>query len=227
MGPMKWGKQGVHSKSRRCSRRTFLCVTFVLALVVFLIEVVVIMSRPGPLPTAPVPLVSNHTIPEKMGEDNRTNSLSKSSSQGTELIVPSTVLFQKIHTPKTNLPCFLNLYTSNAFVRQARFPDRLDELRKMISDTITKIRRLDRPLFPHEPNTTGIVMTCKLCPMCLANLHHLFDNMKVSLPVGLSSSSLSESVVLFHGMALMNRIVVETITNKKRRSAYVGKNIPW
>ena len=143
------------------------------------------------------------------------------------LTVPSTVLFRKIHTPRRNLPCLYNFYTTDKYVRARRLPDRLEQLRNATNNTITKIRKLDGPLFPHEPNTTGIVMTCKLGPLCLANLHHLFHNMNISLPVGLSSSSLSESVVLFHGMALMNRIVVETITNKKRRSAYVGKNIPW
>lgn len=141
-------------EERCCSWWGYIGFVFLLALVVLLVELIIVMSRPEPPLTA--------------------------------LIVPNTTLFRKIHTPGKNLLCLYNIQATTKFVRARRLPDRLEQLRNATNNTIAKIQSLDGPLFPHEHNTTGIVMTCKLGPLCLANLHHLFDNMNTSLPVGLS-----------------------------------------
>ena len=103
------------------------------------------------------------------------------------IVLPTVALFHKIHSPGRNLAYLYTLKKTNKYVKEGKFPERLEELRSTIDTMVSKIQGLEGPLFQHEPNTTGIVMTCKMGPLCLANLHHLLDNMNTSLPVGLSS----------------------------------------
>ena len=156
-------------EERCCTWWTSLALVFAMALVVLFIELIVVMSRPEPLPST--------------------------------LFRPNATLFRRIHTPGKNVPCLYDIHATNKFVRARRLPDRLEQLRNATNNTVTKIRELDAPLFPHKTNSTGIVLTCRLGPLCLANLHHLFDNMNITLPVGLSPpfpSSMHMILLFFH-----------------------------
>ena len=147
-------KRGNERKALWCSLKTTLKIIFSLALLVLVIELIIVVKRPEPLPAS--------------------------------LVLPSVKLFRKIHAPGKNLAYLYTLRKANSNVREGQFSENLEQIQDTVNTMIQKIQSLDGPLFPHERNTSGIVMTCKLGPLCLANLHHLFDNMNTSLPVGLS-----------------------------------------
>ena len=119
----------------------------------------------------------------------------------TSLVLPVVTLFRKIQTPGTNLPYMYTFRRANKYVSEGKFSDRLVQLRNTVDTMVSKIQSLNEPLFPHKINSTGIVLTCRLGPLCLANLHHLFDNMNITLPVGLSPpfpSSMYMILLFFH-----------------------------
>ena len=105
--------------------------------------------------------------------------------QLTALVPPNITLFHKIHFPGKNVPYLYTIQTTMKNMKEGQFSGDINELQNTVNTFVSDIQSLDGPLFQHEPNTTGLVMTCKLGTLCLANLHHLFDNMNISFPVGL------------------------------------------
>lgn len=105
--------------------------------------------------------------------------------QLTALVPPNITLFHKIHFPGKNVPYLYTIQTTMKNMKEGHFSGDINELQNTVNTFVSDIQSLDGPLFQHEPNTTGLVMTCKLGTLCLANLHHLFDNMNISFPVGL------------------------------------------
>lgn len=101
------------------------------------------------------------------------------------LVVPSTPLFHIIHIPGKNIPYLYTMKVTNKNMNADHFSDNIGQLQSTVNAMVERIQSLDKLLFQHNPNVTGLVLTCKFGPMCLANLHHLFDNMNISLPVGL------------------------------------------
>lgn len=155
------------------------------------------------------------------------------------LVVPTQPLFHAIHAPGKNLLYLYTNETVNKNMKEGPFTQDINQLQSTVNAMVKQIQSLEKPLFQYEVNTTGIVITCKFGPMCLANLHHLFDNMNITMPVGLFSSNHKCIFVFeswsFHCFVLntcfdgkqKNRVMAETVTNKKRGSVSVKKNIPW
>lgn len=101
------------------------------------------------------------------------------------LVTPNTTLFHRIHRPGTNLPYLYTIRKTRRYMREGQMSEQLEQIQHTINTTVAKIQNLKKPLFAHEPNTTGLVLTCKFDEVCLANLYHIFDNLNISIPVGL------------------------------------------
>ena len=128
------------------------------------------------------------------------------------LILPNRSVFTEIVSPNPDVPKLYELQRTTRLMKT----NKIDEYLVTIKDKLRSMRKryqsLESPRFKWDENTTGIVTTCNLNAVCLSNLHHLFETINVTVPVGLLlfffSSSVSHCFVhaLLH-VCIWSRIV--------------------
>ena len=102
-----------------------------------------------------------------------------------ELVTPTQKVFRKMTVPNSNVPTLYRLIWSQKFHGARKFERFIPMIKEELQDFRTMLNELPQPSFPYTPGSTGILTTCKLGPICVANLHHLFETMRVNLPIGL------------------------------------------
>ena len=102
----------------------------------------------------------------------------------TEIVFPNRSVFRKIEKPNGNIPLLYPLADVQKQIKVRRIEKALPTIKEKINALKDRLIESSSPEFPYDPNTTGIITTCRINAICVANLHHLFDTLKVPVPVG-------------------------------------------
>ena len=106
-------------------------------------------------------------------------------SESSEDLLPVLGEYKIAGQPMTSYTFPTNNRVRSSIEKRNLTDDYLEKESQAFREFIDHVREMENPVFPAEPLSTGIVVTCKMDMICLMNLVYMLDHMNTKTPVEL------------------------------------------